>query len=166
MILRSLPIPCRALAAGALGLALVSCSATNPPGPGGQITKVKYFHLLNREQPILGGNPSVAFERDYHLRGAVSIKERDARDGHYYTLMWKVTDRSQPVKVRLEYRQQKTGAKIKTLEQEVTTVGRRNNTYFEVIGEEYAAGGLVTSWRATLVRGKEVLAEAKSYLWD
>jgi hypothetical protein len=166
MILRSLPILCRALAAGALGLALVSCSATNPPGPGGQITKVKYYHLLNHDRLIPGGNPMVAFERDYHLRGAVSIKERDARDGHYYTVMWKVTDRSQPVKVRLEYRQQNTGAKVKTLEQEVTRVDRHNNTHFEVIGEEYVTGGLVTSWRATLVRGKEVLAEAKSYLWD
>ena len=59
---------------------------------------------------IPGCDPSVAFERDYYLHGAVSNKERDARDGHYYTVMWKVTDRSQPVKVRLEYRQQNTGS--------------------------------------------------------
>ena len=166
MILRSLPILCRAVTAGALGLALASCSSTNPPGPGGQITKVKYYQLKNKEVPIPGADPSVNFEHIYHLYGAVSNKDRLERDGHYYAVMWKVTDASQPVKVRLEYRQQKTGTAVKTQEQEVTKIGRHNDTHFEVIGEEFVTGGPVTGWRVTLVRGKQVLAEAKSYLWD
>ena len=166
MILRSLPILCRAVTAGAFAMALASCSSTNPPGPGGQIVKVKYDRLDSSAPPIPGLDPSVAFERNYHLHGAVSNAERLARDGHYYAVMWKVTDRNQPVQVRLEYRQQNTGTALKTLEQEVTKVGRSNVTRFEVNGGEYVNGGAVTSWRATLVRGKEVLAEAKSYLWD
>jgi hypothetical protein len=166
MISRSLPILRRALTAGALGLALVSCKSTNPPGPGGQIVKVKYYHLVNREQVYPGANEAVNFERQHYLYGAISNKERDLRDGHYYVVMWSATDRTQPVKVRLEYRQQKTGTKIKTLEKDVTKIERRNDTEFEVNGEGYATDGPVTSWRATLVRGKQVLAEAKSYLWD
>ncbi len=166
MILRFLPTLCRAVTAGALGLAMASCSSTNPPGSGGQIVKVKYYHLLSNETVITGVDPPITFERQYHLHGAISNKERRARDGHYYVVMWKATDRSQPVKVRMEYRQQNTGMAIKIQEKEVTKVNRDNNTRFEVNGEEYVAGGAVTSWRATLVRGKETIAEAKSYLWD
>lgn len=166
MILRSLPNLCRAITAGAFAMALASCSSTNPPGPGGHIVKVKYFRLDAEAPPIPGLDPSVAFERNYHLHGAVSNAERLARDGHYYAVMWKVTDRTQPVKVRLEYRQQNTGTKVQILEQEVTKIDRSNLTRFEVIGEKIVNGGSVTSWRITLVRGKQVLAEAKSYLWD
>ncbi len=166
MILRFLTTLCRAVTVGALGLAMASCSSTNPRGPGGQIVKVKYFHLLSRDNEIQGVDPPIHFERKYYLYGAVTKKEHIARDGHYYVLMWKATDRSQPVKVRLEYRQQNTGTTKKVQEKEVTKVNRDNNTCFEVNGEEYVTGGAVTSWRATLVRGKDVLAEAKSYLWD
>ena len=166
MILRSLPLLCRAVTVGALGLTLASCSSTNPPGPGGQITKVKYYHLDSKVKPVQGGDPSINFEREYHLNGAITNSARVARDGHYYAVMWKVTDRTQPVKVRLEYRQQKTGAKIAVQEKDVTKIGWRNDTHFEVIGEAYVNGGAVTAWRASLVRGKQVLAEAKSYLWD
>lgn len=165
-MLRLLPSLRRAAIAGALALALAACSATNPPGPGGQITKVKYYHLESQARPIPGADPPITFERDYHLYGAVSAKDRLARDGHYYVIMWQVTDPTQPVKVRLEYRQQKTGTTIKVLEQEVTKIDKKNLTRFEVNGPAYVAGGMVTSWRATLVRGKQVLAEAKSYLWE
>jgi hypothetical protein len=165
-MLRLLPTLRRAATAGALALALAACSATNPPGPGGQITKVKYYHLENQARPIPGADPPITFERDYYLYGAVSNKDRLLRDGHYYVVMWKVTDASQPVKVRLEYRQQKTGTTIKTLEQDVTKIDKKNLTRFEVNKQAYVDGGMVTSWRATLVRGKQVLAEAKSYLWE
>lgn len=166
MILRFLPILCRAVTAGVFAVALASCSSTNPPGPGGQVVKVKYYRLDASEPPIPGLDPSVAFEHNYHLHGAVSNAERDARSGHYYAVIWKVTDRTQPVQVRLEYRQEKTGTKVHTLEQEATKLKRSNITHFEVIGDQITANGAVTSWRVTLARGKQVLAEAKSYLWD
>lgn len=166
MILRSLPILCRAVTSAAFAMALASCSSTNPPGPGGHIVKVKYYRLDASKPPIGGLDPSVTFEHNYHLHGAVSNAERSARDGHYYVVMWKVTDRSQPVTVRLEYRQQNTGTKVHVLEQEATRIKRDNLTRFEVNGERFTTGGAVVSWRITLVRGKQVLAEAKSYLWD
>lgn len=165
MTLRFLPHLCRAFTAGAIVLTLASCGSTNPAGPGGQITKVKYYRLDSKKPPIPGAEPPINFEREYHLHGAVSNKERSARDGHYYSVMWKVTDRSQPVKVRLEYRQQNSGMTVKTLEQEVAKIGRSNVTRFEVNGEQFVTGGLVTSWHVSLVRGKQVLAEASSYLW-
>ena len=73
---------------------------------------------------------------------------------------------TQPFKVRLEYRQQKTGLAVKTLEKEITPGKHRSGvTSFEVNGKEYVEGGIVTSWRAVLARGKDVLSEERSYLW-
>jgi len=133
---------------------------------GGKIWKVKYYHLANIAAPIPAADPSIPFERDYHLYGAISNKQRAARQGNYYAIMWKVTDRSQPVKVRFEYRQPGTGLLVKSKETEVGTVDRSNVTRFQVTGVDYATNGPVSAWRVSLLRGKQVLAESKSYLWD
>lgn len=157
----------RAVACAALGLLMVACSSpSNVADAGGKIWKVKYYHLASIGTPIPSADPSIPFERDYHLYGAISNKQREARVGNYYSVMWKVTDRSQPVKVRLEYRQQATGLAVKTKEMDVPAVDKNNVTRFAVIGEEYSTNGPVTAWRVSLVRGKQVLAESKSYLWD
>lgn len=166
MPFRPLSLLCRAILAGGLGLTMASCGSTNPAGPGGKISKVKYYHLRDHAEIIPASDPAVPFERDYHLRGAVSTRDREARQGHYYAVLWKASDRTQPVTVRLEYRQQNTGMTVHKVEQEVADVHRSNKTEFQVIGPDYATNGAVTSWRATLVRGKDTLAEAKSYLWD
>jgi hypothetical protein len=49
---------------------------------------------------------------------------------------------------------------------EITDVNRSNVTKFQVTGEEARTSGPVTSWRASVVRGKEQLATAESYLWN
>jgi hypothetical protein len=166
MSLRLSTFICRAALCAGLGLMIASCSTTKATADqGGKITKVKYFHLANFN-PIPSGDPSIPFEREYILRGAISNKDRTARLGHYYSVMWKVTDRSQPVKVRFEYRQEKTGLAVKSQEQDVSKVGGSNLTRFAVTGDEYVTGGPVNCWRVSLVRGKQVLAEEKSYLWD
>lgn len=167
MTLRSRLLMIRALACAALGLMMGACaSSSNVADTGGKIWKVKYYKLANLMQPIPAADPSIPFEREYHLYGAITNKQREARQGNYYAIMWKVTDRTQPVKVRFEYRQQGTGLAVKTKELDIPVVDRSNVTRFEVIGDEYANNGPVTAWRASLVRGKQVLAEAKSYLWD
>lgn len=111
-------------------------------------------------------DPAVQFERDYHLFGAVTKADVTERYGHYYTIFWKADDRSQPVTVRFEYRQANTGLETKVLEQEVTEVHRSNRSNFQVVGGEYNASGRVTSWRVTLLRGKEELVSQQSYLWN
>lgn len=156
-----------AIACAAMVLVTASC-ASGPPvaDTGGKIWKVKYFRLQNIAQPQVITDPAVAFEREYYLYGAITLKQREARQGSYYAIMWKVTDRTQPVKVRFEYRQQATGLAVKTKETEINAADRNNVTRFQVNGAEYDTYGPVTAWRATLVRGKQVLSESKSYLWD
>lgn len=157
-------ILCRVSAAALALFTLASCSSVSK-GPGGQVSKVKYYHLQPNER-IRGQDPTILFERDYYLHGAVTLAQQMERSGHYYTVMWKATDRSQPVTVRFEYRQKNTGLKAKTLEQQVAEVGRSNTTQFQVTGAEYQADGPVSAWKVTLLRGKEELASQRSFLWD
>lgn len=154
----------RLFALALLALLPVSCSSV-VVGPGGRISKVKYYHLAPGV-PVSTIDPAVQFERDYHLFGAVTKADVTERYGHYYTIFWKADDRSQPVTVRFEYRQANTGLETKVLEQEVTEVHRSNRSNFQVVGGEYNASGRVTSWRVTLLRGKEELVSQQSYLWN
>jgi hypothetical protein len=155
----------RALFSAGLGLLLMSCS-TKQVGAGATITKVNPYHLADITRPIEAEDPSIRFERDAVLHGAISNAERLERQGDYFTIFWKATDRSQPLKVRLEYRQKLTGLTVKTVEQEVTDVRRTNTTKFSFVGNEYVSHGPVTSWRASIVRGKDTLVDYKSYLWE
>jgi hypothetical protein len=143
---------------------LSSCSSASV-GPGGKIAKVKYYHLIPGT-PVRTADPAIEFERDYHLYGAVTKADIHAREGHYYTIFWQANDRSQPVKVRFEYRQANSGLTSKVIEEEVTDLRRTNLTRFQIIGDEYATDGRVTAWRVSLLRGQEELASQESYLWN
>jgi len=154
----------RFLLAAGFGLLLSACS-TKVKGDGATITKVNPYHLLD-ENGVSGADPSLAFERERLLHGAITDKEREARLGDYYTIFWKVADRSQPVTVRLEYRQKAFGLAVKKVEKEVTDIGRDNTTHFEFIGDDYIVNGPVTAWRASIVRGGTVLVSYNSYLWE
>lgn len=143
---------------------LASCSSI-PKGTGGAVTKVKIYNL-NPAARLRADDPSIRFERQYYLHGAITQAEQLERAGQYYTVFWKVDDRSQPVTLKFEYRQRDTGLAIKVKEVEITDVNRSNITKFQVTGEEARTSGPVTSWRASIVRGKEQLATAESYLWN
>lgn len=144
---------------------LPSCSSVCK-GPGGEVSKVKIYRLdpKQRFQPQV--DRAIRFEQERLLYGAVSSAERNARAGQYYSVFWKADDRSQPVKVRFEYRKQNTGLKVFTKEEVTEAVKKNNVTHFEVNREEYHDDGGVTSWRVTLLQGTQELAHADSYLWQ
>ena len=151
---------------GCLAIVLMtatSCTSTIR-GNGGAVKKVKTYHL-QPNQRVQGNDPAVNFERSYYLHGAVTMAEQMERAGQYYTFFWKVDDRSQPVTLRFEYRQQKTGLTTKIKEEQVSDINRTNIARFNVTGPEYQADGPVTSWRLIVLRGKEELVQANSYLW-
>ncbi|MDB6136981.1 MAG: hypothetical protein JWO94_53 [Verrucomicrobiaceae bacterium] len=143
---------------------LTSCSSVSK-GPGGEVTKVKIYRLNINQRFQPATDRSIRFEQERLLYGAVTNAERLARNGQYYTVAWKADDRTQPVTVRFEYHKQNTGLKVHSKEEKVADVKRTNTTYFQVIGPEYKDDGAVTAWRVTLLRGKEELAHADSYLW-
>lgn len=163
MILMARLFAIRLFCVALAGLAVASCTIT-AKGPGGEIAKVKYYCL--QPQEILRTNDAgLQFERQHYLWGAYTAAEQIARTGSYYTVMWKAYDRTQPVTVRFEYRQEKTALTVKTLEQQVTDLRRHNQNEFKVVGTEFTEGGHVTAWRVTLLRGKEELASQNSFLW-
>jgi hypothetical protein len=157
--------PSRVFLAAGLGLFLASCS-TKSVGEGATIYKVNPYHLIDAKEQGKAADRSLRFEHERKLHGAISDAERAERQGDYYTVFWKVKDRSQPVTVRFEYKQKATGLKLKVLEQEVTDIGRSNTTDFSVIGNDYLVNGPVTAWRVVLLRGKDTLVTYNSYLWE
>lgn len=161
----------RVLFAAGLALFMASCAGTKAhPVNGGEVTKVKYYFLdqTRGNQGLIRNvqDPSILFERQHYLYGAISNEERQDREGNYYTVFWKVDDTSQPVTVRMECRQKGTGLKIKTMEQTIEHPKRSNTTDFSVIGSDYQTNGPVTCFRVSLVRGKQLLHESKSFNWE
>ncbi len=132
---------------------------------GDAVSKVKIQHLKPELRPQ-SGDPAIEFEYKRLLHGALTADEVKNRAGNYYSVYWQVADRSQPVTVRLEYRQTATGPKILSIEVPVDKIGRSNTTEFQITGEAFKVGGSVVSWRASVVRGKDIIASRKSAMWD
>ena len=70
---------------------------------------MKYYHLMPFFTPPTT-NPTILFERQHYVYGAVTKKEIVDRFGHYYAFFWKADDRTGPVTVRFEYQQAQSGA--------------------------------------------------------
>lgn len=147
-----------------LALALSACSSS-VKGPGGTISKVKYYHLMPFFTPQTT-NPTILFERQHFIYGAVTKKEIVDRFGHYYAFFWKADDRTGPVTVRFEYQQAQSGLKKKVQEQVVEDIHRSNISKFQVTGAEYQKSGRVIAWRLSILRGKEELVSQQSALWN
>ena len=159
----SLPASLRVFALLLAALALGACSSS-VEGPGGKITKVKYYHL-QPAVPAITQVQAVNFEREHYLYGAVTAEEIRNRFGHYYTIFWKLDDRTGPVTVRFDYRMANSGLKSFSKEIVVDDIRRSNITKFEVNGEEYQKNGRVTMWKVSVLRGKEELVSQQSFLW-
>ncbi len=153
------------LAVVLLALASGACS-TKQTGDGGSISKVRYYHLQPGQVQIPTDDMMIAFERRYRQHGALTAMERRERDGHYYTVWWRVDDTSQPVTVRFEYRQKDDATAVRVVEQLVSQPGRSNETRFEITGEPYYVEGAVVAHRVSLVQGDRELVDWKSYLWE
>ncbi len=144
---------------------LTSCSSVCR-GSGGEVTKVKIYRLNTAQRFQPQTDRAIRFEQERLLYGAITQADRLGRNGQYYSIMWRADDRTQPVTVRFEYRSEKTGLKTHVKEEEVSDVKSKNVTHLQVTGSEFKDDGAVTAWRVTLLRGKEELAHADSFLWN
>ena len=138
---------------------LPSCSSSRHG-----VTKVKAFHLVDGNQ-LTAADPAIPFEYKHYMHGAVSGEERRAREGHYYTVMWRV-NQSGPVTLRFEYRQGNTGSDVMTKEVQGGEGKTRGTTDFHVTGEEYATGGKVTAWRVSVLQNGALVDTSQSFLWE
>jgi hypothetical protein len=127
--------------------------------------RVKQFHL--RDLSPADEDPMVRMEKERRLHGAVSMSERRARLGHYYTILWQ--DPSDAVKadeVVFEYRQSATGSRVKRQVRRIESGATASRIEFAIIGREYLEGGRVLAWKATVNGSGRALATRQSYLWD
>jgi hypothetical protein len=147
-----------------LAFALSACSSA-VEGPGGKITKVKYYHLMPFFTPNTT-NLTILFERQHYIYGAVTKKEIVDRFGHYYSFFWEADDRTGPVTVRFEYQQAKSGLSKRVQELVVDDIHAKNISKFQVVGAEYQQSGRVIAWRVSILRGKEELVSQQSALWN
>lgn len=112
--------------------------------------------------------PMAKMEKERRLRGAVSMAERRDRLGQYYTLIW-----SDPAGVGhgqaeliFQYQQGTTASLVKKMTKQFPAPDAEGIAEFAVIGENYFKNGRVLAWKATLQRGKQVIATRQSYLWQ
>ncbi len=150
--------PCASLFAIVL---LASCA-----GPRDALV-VKQFQLRDQNRNA-GDEPMVRMEKERHLRGAVSMAERKERLGQYYTLLWDDPSGAGQggVEVVFEYQQGATASLVKRMVKNFPASDTHGSVEFAVIGENYFKGGKVLAWKATLQRGKRVVATRQSYLWQ
>lgn len=159
------PLALLRLSAAIFALLTLGACSSSVTGPGGTISKVKYFHLMPGNPPRTQ-NRTITFEREHLLYGAVTARQIMDRFGHYYSIFWRLDDRTGPVTVRFQYRLANTGLKDYAQEKIVEDIRRSNVTQFEVNGAEYRDQGRVTMWRVSILRGKEELVSQQSYLWN
>jgi hypothetical protein len=144
---------------------LVSCASLSAPTKDAEISKVHYYRFDPKKR-IVTADPSISFEQKYYTYGASSDEEQIARKGMYFNVHWAVKDRSQPVKVVLQYRQAKTGSTLYTKEVDAAEIKGSNTTEVSVTGDEWNTNGDITAWKVALMRGKDEVAEHHSYLWQ
>lgn len=142
--------------------AVLSACATQPDVG---FTKVKIYHL-NPDARVDAVDPSIPFEQKHLLHGALTNEEKRAREGNYYTFFWRAADTKSPVKLRLEYRQAKTGFAVKKQEMDVTDVSSRNVAKFQITGDEYHTGGKIIGWRVTLIQNGQEIGQRRSFNWE
>lgn len=104
-------------------------------------------------------------EQMYRLRGAVSLEEREARFGQYYTVAWKNDVAAGSTRIVMDYQQTATGSKTLRMSRDLPAGQASGRVEFKVTGESYRTGGRVLAWRIRMVRAGKVIAEKRSYLW-
>jgi len=128
---------------------------------------VKQFQLRD-QVTVSTDEPMVKMEKLRRLHGAVSMEARRGRLGQYYTLLWNDPRGAGQGEVALvfQYQQGASASLVKQMTRTFPASDSQGIAEFAVIGDNYFKNGKVLTWKATLLRGKRVLATRQSYLWQ
>jgi len=131
--------------------------------PAFEIRKIKRFFNEPAEWlPTL--SESAAFERSYYNWGAVDINEYLQKQGNYYDIYWRTSERAD-VTVRLEYRQLGLGNTVNAQELYYPEARGSYRSQFQVTGDEYLEFGRVSAWRILLIVEGRIVAFRQSFMW-
>lgn len=110
-------------------------------------------------------NASMMYEPKYWDHGAITAKEIQDRKGNIFVINWQNDGEPANFTVRLDYRQANTREKVMTKTQDYKDFDGFEKTVLKVVGDEYLRGGVVNSWRISIVRDGKIVAQEKSFIW-
>ena len=110
-------------------------------------------------------NAMLVYEAKYWNHGAVLEKDKQAKKGNIFVINWQNDGRPENLTVRLDYRQANTRERVMTKTQEYRNFEGYEKTVIKVTGDDYLRGGVVNSWRISIVRDGKIVAQEKSFIW-
>jgi len=130
----------------------------------------KIYTYLNdsdprRKAPPPPDNQMMLYEPKYWDHGAILAKDRLDRQGNIFVINWQNDGEPSDFTVRLDYRQAMTRERVMTKTQEYKNFDGYEKTVLKVTGDEYLRGGVVNSWRISIVRDGKIVAQEKSFIW-
>ena len=130
----------------------------------------KIYTYLNdsdprRKAPPPPDNQMMLYEPKYWDHGAILAKDRLDRQGNIFVINWQNDGEPSDFTVRLDYRQAMTRERVMTQTQEYKNFDGYEKTVLKVTGDEYLRGGVVHSWRISIVRDGKIVAQKKSFIW-
>ena len=130
----------------------------------------KIYTYLNdsdprRKAPPPPDNQMMLYEPKYWDHGAILAKDRLDRQGNIFVINWQNDGEPSDFTVRLDYRQAMTRERVMTKTQEYKNFDGYEKTVLKVTGDEYLRGGVVHSWRISIVRNGKIVAQKKSFIW-
>jgi hypothetical protein len=132
------------------------------PNPKYEVTKV---HEVNTAKYETGGNRALAFERRYWNYGAILANDLHLRTGQFFVVSWVNKDSAGDFTTRFEYRQEKTRDVVRELKLNHAGVSGASRSIFAIVGDAYKKYGAIVSWRFTVWRGDQLVAEEQSFVW-
>jgi hypothetical protein len=123
-----------------------------------------YLNDPSRNKPAVG-NAMMVYEPTYWNHGAILAKDIQDRKGNIFVINWQNDGQPGDFTVRLDYRQAMTRERVMTQTQEYKNFEGYEKTVLKVTGDEYLRGGVVHSWRISIVRDGKIVAQKKSFIW-
>ena len=123
-----------------------------------------YLNDPTRNKPAVG-NAMMMYEPKYWDHGAILAKDRLDRRGNIFVINWQNDGEPSDFTVRLDYRQAMTRERVMTKTEEYKNFDGYEKTVLKVTGDEYLRGGVVHSWRISIVRDGKIVAQKKSFIW-
>lgn len=125
----------------------------------------KIYTFRNDRSQQRTGNPMLDFEKKYWDHGAILSKEIEGKQGNIFVINWQNDGAPGDFIVRVDYRQANTRERVMTKTERYQNFNGYEKTVIKVVGDDYLRGGVVNSWRISIVRDGKIVAQEKSFIW-
>ena len=125
----------------------------------------KIYTFRNDFHQPPANNPMLDYEKKYWNHGAILSKEFEGKQGNIFVINWQNDGAPSDFIVRLDYRQANTRERVMTKTERYQNFNGYEKTVIKVVGDDYLRGGVVNSWRISIVRDGKIVAQEKSFIW-